>query len=238
MNQKIPELSIIIPAYNEEKFISKCLDCVLKQKTNIPYEVIVVNNNSSDRTGEIAIGKGVKVVDEKKQGVTVAKNTGAKVARGKVLVFVDADCLAPSSYIGRIIKNFSTHPEADVVGGPYIYYDGGVFIRWITERLNYYYWYFRLIKLFFGVEACSGGNMAIKKNVFDKIGGFNEKLEELTDIVPPDDLEICIRLKKSDFKLYYDKNNKVLSSFRRAKRSPIKDSLKRACLSLRLLISG
>ncbi|MBU0569746.1 glycosyltransferase family 2 protein [Patescibacteria group bacterium] len=143
-----PQVSIIIPAFNEDKYISKCLESILKQETNMPFETIVVNNNSTDKTKAIAKEKGFKVIDESRQGVTIAKNTGAKVAKGNLLFFLDADCVIPFDYIEKIISFFKDNPKVDALGGPYIYYDGGVLVRWFTDNLNYYTWYFKVMKWF------------------------------------------------------------------------------------------
>ena len=66
-----PVISVIVPAYNEEKFLPQCLEALKNQSFNLPYEIIVVDNNSTDLTGEIARNAGVKVVLEKRKGVGV-----------------------------------------------------------------------------------------------------------------------------------------------------------------------
>lgn len=230
-----PRISVIIPAFNEQKFIGKCLDSVLKQKTTFSFEVIVVNNNSSDRTREIAVQRKVTVIDEKKPGSSAARNTGAKKAKAMILLFVDADCVLPRGHLRRVVDYFFTDPELEAVSGPYIYTDGGTWIKWLTGKLGYFYYYGLLIKFLFGFQALTGGNLAIKKQIFLEVGGFDEKINN-QQVVLADDMELSIRLSEAGTKVLFDKNNRVFSSFRRVKKSPFKETLIRFGFMAKLLL--
>lgn len=91
------DYSIIIPAYNEEALLANTLEVLHKTMAEIPLsgEIIVTDNNSTDRTPEIAKAVGAKVVFEPINQISRARNTGAKHAEGRYLVFIDADTLAP-----------------------------------------------------------------------------------------------------------------------------------------------
>lgn len=230
--KKKPTVSIIIPAFNEEKYISKCLDSISKQKTKVNFETIVVNNNSADKTKEAAKKMGFRVVDELKQGVTIARNTGARVAKGEILVFLDADCIAPPDHIEKIASFFCNNPEVDALGGPCVYHDGGTLIRWATENFNYYSWYFRVMKFLSGVQGLAGGNFAIKRKAFGQTGEFNEKI---TNIVCPDDLEFAIRFQNKNFKLVFNNDFRVISSSRKIGRSSARNHWKRMALSFKYI---
>lgn len=231
--KKKPAISVIIPAFNEEKYISKCLDSILEQETSVVYEVVVVNNNSTDKTRAIALDKGVKVINEVRQGTASAKNAGAKVAKASILVFLDADCIVPKNYIERIFKFFRKSPNIGVYGGPYVYYDGGVLLKFLTDYMDYFYWYFRIIKLFTGIQGYSGGNLAIKGEVFDEVRGYNGSI---SNIVIPDDLEFAVRLNNAGYKIYYDRNFKVFSSARRSKNFLSLGLWRRFIYSVRILV--
>lgn len=118
-----PTFSIVIPAYNEEKLIIRCLDSIAVAAAELgePVEVIVANNNSTDRTAEIAASYGAKVVDVERRCISTVKNHGAAAATGKYLVFTDADnamsdnmlveikkCLDSGRYIGGGVANVRT----------------------------------------------------------------------------------------------------------------------------------
>src|SRR5512138_2703715 len=92
-----PEISVIVPAWNEEKFIESCLYALQQQKTKAFCEIIVVNNNSSDSTVNIVEKfAGITLLNEPRQGVSFARNTGVKKAQGKIIVFIDADIRFPA----------------------------------------------------------------------------------------------------------------------------------------------
>ena len=127
------QLSIIIPAYNEEKVIGPCLEAVIanmkdleddKQKNNYGVEIIVVNNASTDRTKEIALSfPGVKVVDENKKGLTHARQAGHIAAQGELEANIDADTIMPLGWVKRVLYEFNRNSNLVAISGPYIYYD-------------------------------------------------------------------------------------------------------------------
>lgn len=97
-------VSVVIPAYNEEKLLGRCLES-LKNQVVQPYEVIVVDNNSSDATSAIAKGYGASVVSEKRQGIAWARDAGFSKATGDIIARLDADCIAPPEWI-RVITDY------------------------------------------------------------------------------------------------------------------------------------
>ena len=91
----MPEISVIIPVYNVEEKIERCLGSLQNQKFS-DFEVILINDGSSDRSGKIcdeyaSMDKRIKVIHQKNQGVSVARNIGISIARGKYITFVDSD---------------------------------------------------------------------------------------------------------------------------------------------------
>ena len=109
----IPEnrlkLSLIVIAYNEEAVIGKCLEAISKQ-TIMPYEVIVVDNNSNDRTAEISRTFAfVKLVKETSQGMIAARNKGFEVATGDIFGRIDADTVIGPRWAERVIHDFSSY---------------------------------------------------------------------------------------------------------------------------------
>jgi glycosyltransferase involved in cell wall biosynthesis len=225
MTDDPPQISVVIPAWNEENYIGRCLDSILKQDTLVSYEVIVVNNNSVDQTVNITKSKkGAILLNESRQGVAFARNTGAKAARGAIIAFVDADCIPPFDHLKKIFTFFQSNEKEVGLVGPYVYYDGNFLAKFATYNLNYYSLYYRIKKITDGFQEFSGGDFVIRKQVFESVGGFNEKI---TDIIYPEDLELAKRIFKAGYKLYFDKNFKMPTSFRRVKRSPFRDAYKR-----------
>lgn len=110
-------ISFIIPAYNSERTLKICLESVFQQ--TIPkdsYEVIVVNNNSSDKTPDLAKNFPVTLINEASQGRSFARNTGAKIAKGKFLAFLDSDVILQPDWAEQALKGFEISTVAGVAG--------------------------------------------------------------------------------------------------------------------------
>lgn len=92
--KKNSKISVIIPAFNEENFLPKCLESLKKQDFK-DFEIIVVDNNSKDKTSEISKKFGVKILKEKNQGAAFAREAGFLKARGKIIATTDANTILP-----------------------------------------------------------------------------------------------------------------------------------------------
>jgi glycosyltransferase involved in cell wall biosynthesis len=113
-----PRFSVVIPAYNEAEFLGSCLDSLLAQDFRGPYEIIVVDNNSTDATADVARSRGVTVVHEPKPGVCSARQCGTTAARGEIVVSTDADTTFGSDWLSRIDRAFLEDPARVAVAGP------------------------------------------------------------------------------------------------------------------------
>ena len=111
-----PEACIVVIAYNEEKNVLRSVSSLAAQNTNIPYEVIVVNNNSKDRTQEIIDKTGVKTVLETRQGPGHARQAGLMIAGGKYHLCADADTIYPPTYVSGMIKFLNKKNTSGVFG--------------------------------------------------------------------------------------------------------------------------
>lgn len=110
------DLSIIIPAYNEEAYLPNTLASVSAATAGLPatVEVVVVDNNSDDRTGEIARAMGATVVREPVNQIARARNTGARAAAGKFFIFLDADTSLSAPLLESAVANLAS---GRIVGG-------------------------------------------------------------------------------------------------------------------------
>jgi glycosyltransferase involved in cell wall biosynthesis len=172
--------SVIVCAYNEERFLSDCLQS-LQRQTRPPDEIIVVNNASTDRTREIAAQiPGVRVIDESRKGLVRARDAGHRAARGEILVYLDADCRAPSGWLERVAHEFAAPRRPVAVTGPYRFYDwdfiGRALIRTydLTVAPATHY----LAQSVLGLGAVLyGGNFAVARRSLEDIGGFDTSIE-------------------------------------------------------------
>jgi len=111
-------MSVVIPAFNEADYLADALTSLQAQDFTGPYEVIVVDNNSTDATAEVAASFGVRVLREPQPGVCAARQRGTKEASGEIVVSTDADTRHPRDWLSRIDATFRAHPDAVAVAGP------------------------------------------------------------------------------------------------------------------------
>ncbi len=176
------KLSFVIPAYNEENLIGKCLDSILKQVADRPgeIEIIVVNNASTDRTREVASSfPGVVVVDESKKGITHARHAGFLTSSGNLIAFVDADTMLTSGWIDKVLKAFADNQNLVALSGPHIFHDlSRAFNFWVRLFYGIAFISYLLNKFVFRVGSMlQGGNFVVKRSALQKIGGYNSKFD-------------------------------------------------------------
>jgi glycosyltransferase involved in cell wall biosynthesis len=174
------KISVIVCAHNEEQFISACL-CSLLAQTRRPDEIVVIDNASEDRTGEIARRlPDVRVVDEPRKGLVFARERGRREARGDLLVYLDADCRAPLQWLSRIERRFTASPQLMALSGNYRFYDwdrcGRMLIRAYDFTLGPATHVLAKYVLRIGV-VFYGGNFAVRRPALDAIGGFDTSIE-------------------------------------------------------------
>lgn len=208
--KKALTLSVIIPAYNEEGYLDRCLQSLASQ-TTLPYEVIVVDNNSTDRTAEIADRYPfVTLVHEQAQGLYYARQTGMHVASGDVLCRIDADTVVDPGWIESISNAFQDK-SVDALTGPVGYHD---FVlpqtsQWLEDKLLKLALKIRYNFLF-------GCNMAVRRSVWEHVSPYLCDENYLME-----DIDITTHLLDQGYKSYYSSDMGVLVSTRRAADSPL-----------------
>ena len=178
------KVSIVIPAYNEEKSIERTLKSLLKQ-TYPEYEIVVVNNNSRDRTKEIA-QRYTKVVDEYKQGYMFAVKRGIEETEGEVITICDADSIYPENWLGRMVKPLGKNVVATY--GTSGFYDTEFFMRIFSLVV---YTVFLWISKLFGLDNTAGFNFVFLRKAYETVGGY-----DLNWRWGSPDIELGNRLKK------------------------------------------
>lgn len=170
----IPKISLIIPAYNEEKYIGVCLDSIFENEKNIFYEIIVVNNQSTDKTEEVVKKyNNVKIIREERKGVTRARQRGFLESSGDILAFIDADTKIPNGWIGQIIKEFKKDKDLVCLSGPYIFID----VPLITEILVKMFWLLAIPIYWITGYMGVGGNFVIKRSTLEQMNGFDTNID-------------------------------------------------------------
>lgn len=202
-------ISIVIPAFNEEDSIGATLETLANQKTSQEFEVILVNNNSTDNTVREAKKfekkLNLRVIDETKKGRGTARSTGHRYAKGDIIISTDADTKLPSNWLDEITKPFED-PKVVAVTGPWKMFGINRDTSRGMERFQKIAeWPYRLV---FGHYWLTGFNMAVRKTAYEKCGGFNPEINAHEDI------DITNRIRKFG-KIVYNNNAVAHSSGRR-----------------------
>lgn len=187
-------ISIIFPTLNEEAFIGQSIRSLKSRFNSIPYEIIVSDGKSKDRTVQIAEEAGAKVIaytGEKRQTIAQGRNDGAKAASGEFVAFMDADCsiIEPDHFFGKIMEHFKRDPKLVAVNVSIrVLPEFETFAdRWIFKLFNHYLWLMNNV-LHIGMSA--GEFQMIRKDIFDSLHGYNETL------VASEDVDLFARLAK------------------------------------------
>lgn len=186
----MPFVSVLIPAYNEEKDILKCLESVMKQDyPKDRCEVIVMDNGSIDNTKNLALNAGSRVVDASGLSIGGVRNIGAKFASGDVLAYIDADCVADNDWLTNGVYLLYGDNDIGAVGGKcYVPEDA----TWVQRA-----WGWKCPEYETRVvNILSTGSFFIKRDVFTEVGGFNDSL------TAGEDTEISRKIMDTNRKLY------------------------------------
>lgn len=202
MKERTPEISVIVPALNEEKYIGHVFKGLAEQ-TFKDFETIVADNNSSDHTREIA-RKYAKVVVEKRRGISRGRNAGASAACGRLLVFLDADTRPAPGCLEAYYKGI----KGDVIAatGPILPLEKAK----ATIMMGYKFVSILFVKasVLMGKPSVIGSNFAVLRSAFEKVNGFDVNLATY------EDWDLSLRLRKVG-KIAYLDDALVYTSVRR-----------------------
>lgn len=194
-------LSVVIPAYNEERYIGACLRSVKNQIISVPYTIIVADNNSTDNTVSLAKAESVEVIQVKQKGYAHAAIAGIAKTNSRIIVMTDADTVVPPDWLSRIYETFEIYPDVVAVGGPYEFQDGSLVLRMMLRGIN------RVNPRLITSSLC-GINMAFRRDAYEAVGGFSPQINLQADTYLGEQL-------KKNGKLYFRRDNIVMSSSRR-----------------------
>jgi glycosyltransferase involved in cell wall biosynthesis len=198
-----PFVSVIIPAHNASPYLESCLTAVVA--SSYPsFEVIVVDDASTDNTAEIARKYGADVLRlNQKSGPAAARNYGEQKAKGDILFFIDSDILVQRGTIARVTTNFLENPDIAAVFGTYD--DSPAEKNFISQYKNLFH---HFIHQQSSSEAATfwAGCGAIRKEVFKRMGGFDRRRYLISSI---EDIELGYRMKKEGYRILLDKDLQV-----------------------------
>jgi len=182
-SQKKLNVSLVIPAFNEEYYIGECLEHVLCNRYF--SEIIVIDNASTDSTREIVekiaqrhADANLRVVHESKKGLVMARQRGfleaIKNPHCDIIAYVDADTRMPEKWLDAVMREFEKDPNLACLSGPYIYHD---IPRWQQHLIKILYWHALAMPIYWLVGyMATGANFALRKSVLEKMNGFDTSI--------------------------------------------------------------
>jgi len=210
------DVSVVLCTYNRADRLTVALDALARQRSGADYEVIVVDNNSTDHTAEVVrtaaerSGGRLRYVFERSQGLSYARNRGIEVARGAIVAFTDDDVRVGDDWVERIVRALDAHPEVDYVGGRVMPHWLQQPPRWLTTA----HWS-PLALQDYGPEplvssrdraiCLVGANLAFRRPVFDYVGGFAPELGRVKDgIGSTEDHDMQLRIWRAGMRGLYE----------------------------------
>lgn len=187
-----PRISVIIPAYNEEDSIASCIGSLQSQDYTGDFEIIVVDNASTDKTTEVAMSAGVRVIHEPKKGYVNALKCGFETATGDIIASTDADSMVPPNWLSTIADSISKEGVVAVTG-VFSFYDGPFWLKVIGSVFGKLNW------------QLAGANMAVWASAYRKVGGFSSAVNMGAD------KELGIRLSRIG-KVVIDRKHMVVAT--------------------------
>ena len=191
-----PLVSFVIPAFNEQALIGRCLKAITAEiaNTKCTAEIIVVNNRSTDDTRRVvSLFPEVIIIDEPIRGLVQARQTGYLNATGKCLANIDADTIPPPGWLPKALSAFEQDPDLVALSGPLNYYDMSQLVRcYVFTFYIFAYLIYLAVRYVFNIGSIlQGGNFVVRKQALDAAGGFNTAFQFYGE-----DTEIACRMSR------------------------------------------
>ncbi len=210
------KISVIIPAHNEEAHLPHALRALQNQSfPRADFEIIVANNNSTDATAHVAREWGAdKVILEERKGTNQARQAGLNAARGRIVAFLDADCIPPPDWLEKIDRALHSRKRRCVaVAGAYVFHEKMDDVVYVMQEV--YRWIVMPVlgsvmgRVFKRGGVVIGGNFATYRKYFKKLGGIDTSYTFFGD-----DTSIARRFGELGY-VHYEPTLYVFSSYRR-----------------------
>jgi len=188
-------ISVVVPVYNGERFVERCLDALSKQ-IRPPDEVIIVDDGSTDQSVALVESKPVQLIRQKHQGPAAARNRGVQAAAGELILFTDIDCEPEPAWVLEMEKSLSL-PEVVGVKGAYATKQTGIVPRLVQLEFEERY---DLLEKSPQIDLIDTYSAGFHRENFQHVGGFNPALQKNEDV------DLSYRLATARNKLVFNRN--------------------------------
>ncbi len=204
------DCSVIIPVWNRCELTRDCLTALAKTTEGVSWELIVVDNNSTDGTQAFlsSLAGDVQIIrNQENLGFAKACNQGAQAARGKYLVFLNNDTVPLDGWLRAMVAEVDGHPEVGIVGSKLLYGDGTVQhagVVFLRSQLSPYHIYSKAsadlpaVNVRRECQVVTGACMLIRRKLFEEIGGFDEGFRNGFE-----DVDLCLKAREKGFRVVY-----------------------------------
>lgn len=192
-------VSVVVPAYNAQGTIRQCLVSLVEQSFSPDnFEILMVDDGSTDRTEQIIKEFSLRYIRQTNQGPAAARNRGARQAKGEIILFTDADCIADSDWIKEMVRPFA-NPEVIGVKGAYKNREGQLIAR--LAQLEFEERYRLLEKSRERIDMVDTYSGGFRRDIFLKMGGFDISFP----VANNEDTELSYRLSRQNYKMVFNR---------------------------------
>jgi len=203
--------SVVVPTYNRAALLLQVLRSLAAQRTEAPFEIIVVDNGSTDGTRQVAAAfPGVRYVRETRPGSSAARNAGIAASRGEVIAFLDDDVVAEPDWLEALRCAYAALPDAWCIGGRVILRLPDSRPRWLDPPSALLAAYLSEQDLGEGTvpvvypRALISANLSVRREALKQVGGFAQDLGRFGGLLlSGEDLELCWRIQRAGGGVYY-----------------------------------
>ena len=211
------DCSIIIPVWNNQALTTQCLTALAEVTQGVTYEVIVVDNHSTDGTPAFLAGLGgdvTVITNEENLGFAKACNQGAQASKGEYLVFLNNDTIPQPGWLSALVDEVKAHSDVAVVGSKLLYEDGTIQhagVAFSREFLMPYHMYpgvpadAPMVSRRRELQCVTAACMLIRRQVFAQVGGFDEGYKNGFE-----DVDLCLKIGEKNWKIVYQPNSTVI----------------------------
>lgn len=191
------KISVIVPAYNAQKTIHQSIEALLAQEyPKEHYEVIIIDDGSSDGTADVVKAYPVKYLHQRNQGPATARNAGAREAQGEIILFTDSDCVPFANWIAEMVKPFE-NKEVVAVKGAYKNKQKSMVARFAQLEFEER---FEMLKKAESIDMVDTYSAGYRKDIFLQMGGFDPYFP----VANNEDTELSYRMSKLGYKMIFN----------------------------------